>query len=374
MIELKDLCKQFIAKDKMITAAHNINIHIKDGETCVLLGPSGCGKTTTLKMINKIIEPTSGEIFINGECVTKLQSVELRRKIGYVIQQIGLFPNMTIKENILVVPKMLKWGKWRMQSRAIELIDMVSLDRSYLDMYPRQLSGGQQQRVGIIRALASNPPVMLMDEPFGAIDPINRDIIQDEFIKIQKKIKKTIVMVSHDIDEAIKMADKIAIFNNGILQQFDTPDNILAHPTNKFVKDFVGKDRTLKRLSLFKVSHALDKNMEFFYEDYDVSKARELMREKHLLSVFIVNKDKKPVGRLVYKDIKDIDNLWGCCRDYCIDLLSKINIDENLRIVASQMYLHSKSSFACVDKSGVYVGEISQTSISNFLNKTYEGV
>ncbi len=372
MIKIKKLCKKFITKDKTIIAANNVDMHIKDGEICVLLGPSGCGKTTTLKMINKIIEPTSGEIFINNENVTQLENVELRRKIGYVIQQIGLFPNMTVKENILVVPKILKWSKEDMNKRAIELIDMITLDRSYLDMYPKELSGGQQQRVGVARALAANPPVMLMDEPFGAIDPINREIIQDEFLKIQKKIKKTIIMVSHDVDEAIKMADKIAIFNNGVLQQFDKPDNILAHPANKFVEDFVGKDRILKRLNLYKVINALHKDADFFFENDDISKAKILMKEKHLKSVFIVDSDKRPIGRLVYKDLKDLDEIKGICKNFCIELKTKIKEDENLRIVSSHMYLHSKSSFACIDKNGKFIGEISQDSISNFLNETYE--
>ncbi len=374
MIKLKNLCKEFITKDKTITAANNINMHIKDGEICILLGPSGCGKTTTLKMINKIIEPTSGEIYINDVNVTHLDNVELRRKIGYVIQQIGLFPNMTVEENILVVPKMLKWSQEDMNKRAIELIDMISLDRSYLKMYPKELSGGQQQRVGVVRALAANPPVMLMDEPFGAIDPINREIIQDEFLKIQKKIKKTIVMVSHDIDEAIKMADKIAIFNNGVLQQFDTPDNILAHPVNSFVEDFVGKDRTLKRLNLYKVCDALESDAHFFYENDEIKKAQILMKEKHLNSVFVVNSNKKPIGRLVYKNFKDIKGIQGVCKDFCIELKTKINIDDNLRIVSSHMYLHSKSSFACIDNEGSFIGEISQSSISKFLNKTYENI
>ena len=373
MIILKNLSKTFVTQDnQQITAADNINMNIEDGEICVLLGPSGCGKTTTLKMINKIIEPTSGEIYLNNQEVTNLDNIELRRKIGYVIQEIGLFPNMTVRDNILTVPKMLNWSKRDMEHRAIELIDMISLDRTYLDMYPKELSGGQRQRVGVARALAANPPVMLMDEPFGAIDPINREIIQDEFLKIQKKIKKTIVMVSHDIDEAIKMADKIAIFNAGILQQFDSPDNILAHPANEFVEDFVGKDRTLKRLCLFKVTDALNSDADYFFEDDDIQKAQALMHEKYLKSVFILNRDKHPIGRLVYKNIKDIEHIQGKCGDFCIALKSKININENLKIVSSQMYLHAKSSFACIDDNGIFAGEISQNSISNFLNKTYE--
>ncbi len=371
MIRLNNLCKQFTTKDKTITAADNVNMHIKEGEICVLLGPSGCGKTTTLKMINKIIEPTSGEIFINEENVTNLENVKLRKKIGYVIQQIGLFPNMTIKENIAVVPKLLKWSKADINKRAIELMKMVSLDENYLEMYPKELSGGQQQRVGVARALAANPPVMLMDEPFGAIDPINREIIQDEFLKIQKKIKKTIVMVSHDIDEAIKMADKIAIFNNGILQQFDTPDNILAHPINSFVEDFVGKDRTLKRLNLFTAKDAINSDADFFSENDNIVEAVSLMKDKQLKSVFVLNDQSEPTGRLVLKDLNMRENVQGSCKNYAIELKSKIDINESLKNISSKMYLHTKSSFACVNENGRYIGEISQESISAFLNLAY---
>ena len=371
MIRLNNLCKEFITKDKTTTAADNVNMHIKEGEICVLLRPSGCGKTTTLKMINKIIEPSSGEIFINGENVTSLENVKLRKKIGYVIQQIGLFPNMTIKENIAVVPKLLKWSKSEIDKRAVELMKMVSLDENYLNMYPKELSGGQQQRVGVARALAANPPVMLMDEPFGAIDPINREIIQDEFLKIQKKIKKTIVMVSHDIDEAIKMADKIAIFNNGVLQQFDTPDNILAHPVNSFVKDFVGKDRTLKRLNLYTVKDAINLDAPSFFENDNVENAKELMINKHLKSVFILNSKNEPTGRLVLKDLIVQGDVQGECGSFAIELKTKILVTENLKNVSSSMYLHTKSSFACIDDNGQYIGEISQGSISDFLNLAY---
>jgi len=371
MIRLNNLCKQFTTKDKTITAADNVNMHIKEGEICVLLGPSGCGKTTTLKMINKIIEPTSGEIFINNENVTNLENVKLRKKIGYVIQQIGLFPNMTIKENIAVVPKLLKWSKSEIDKRAIELMKMVSLDEGYLKMYPKELSGGQQQRVGVARALAANPPVMLMDEPFGAIDPINREIIQDEFLKIQKKIKKTIVMVSHDIDEAIKMADKIAIFNNGVLQQFDTPDNILAHPANSFVEDFVGKDRTLKRLNLFTAKDAVNSDTDIFNENDNIVNAIKCMREKQLKSVFVLNDNKEPTGRLMLKELNMKENVQGACKNYSIELKSMILLSENLKNISSKMYLHTKSSFACVDDKGQYIGEISQDSISRFLNLAY---
>ena len=221
----------------------------------MFLGPSGCGKTTTLKMINRLIAPTSGRVLINGEDTAQLNEVDLRRHIGYVIQQIGLFPNMTIEENITVVPRLLGWDKKRCAERARDLMAMVALDpKLYLKRYPRELSGGQQQRIGVIRALAADPPVLLMDEPFGAVDPINRESIQNEFFQMQRQLNKTVIMVSHDIDEAIKLGDRIAVFRRGQLVQYDHPDTLLARPRDEFVAQFVHS--TLKRLLLVKAGDA----------------------------------------------------------------------------------------------------------------------
>jgi len=258
MIKLEKLTKVFDSFGHKVTAADNIDMEVATGEICVLLGPSGCGKTTTLKMVNRIIQPTSGKVYIHGEDTSQLNDTELRRRIGYVIQQIGLFPNMTIEDNICIVPDLLGWPKAKSRRRASELLDLVALDPSqFLKRYPAQLSGGQQQRVGVVRALAADAPVMLMDEPFGAIDPVNREIIQDEFLKMQREIKKTILFVSHDIDEAVKMADKIAIFSDGNLLQFASPNEILANPANEFIQSFVGADRAIKRLQLFQVQGAM---------------------------------------------------------------------------------------------------------------------
>jgi len=258
MIKLEKLTKIFDSFGHQVTAADSIDMEVASGEICVLLGPSGCGKTTTLKMVNRIIQPTSGKVYIHGEDTSELNDTELRRRIGYVIQQIGLFPNMTIEQNICVVPDLLGWPKDKSRRRASELLDLVALDPSlFLKRYPAQLSGGQQQRVGVIRALAADAPVMLMDEPFGAIDPVNREIIQDEFLKMQREIKKTILFVSHDIDEAVKMADKIAIFSEGKLLQFASPNEILAKPATDFIQSFVGADRSIKRLQLFQAKAAM---------------------------------------------------------------------------------------------------------------------
>jgi osmoprotectant transport system ATP-binding protein len=253
MIEFREVSKTYPGTETSVV--NDLSFEVLDGEVCVLVGPSGCGKTTTMRMINRLIEPTDGEILIDGKPNTSMSGTQLRRKIGYAIQQIGLFPHRTIADNIATVPNLVGWDKSRIKDRVNELLDLVGLDPDdYRDRYPAELSGGQQQRVGVARALAADPPIMLMDEPFGAVDPITRERLQDEFLNIQKDIKKTIVFVTHDIDEAIKMGDKIAILKQGgVLAQYDTPENILSNPNSEFVSSFVGGDRVLKRLSLTRV-------------------------------------------------------------------------------------------------------------------------
>ncbi|WP_336333361.1 ABC transporter ATP-binding protein [Pseudomonas putida] len=251
MIQIDNLNKKF----GNITAVEDVSFTVPEGQICVLLGPSGCGKTTTLKMINRLIPPTSGKVLIGGRDTAELDTVTLRRSIGYVIQQVGLFPNMTVEDNICVVPDLLGWDKTKSRKRAAELLEVVALEPSkFAKRFPCELSGGQQQRIGVARALAADPPVMLMDEPFGAIDPINRDTIQDEFMRIQRQVGKTVLFVSHDIDEAVKMADCVALFNAGRVEQFGTPDDLLARPVSDFVANFMGGDRIMKRLRLLQAS------------------------------------------------------------------------------------------------------------------------
>lgn len=240
-------------------AVDALDLTIESGQVCVLIGPSGCGKTTTMRMVNRLIEPTSGRIFVGEQDVTQADPVELRRHIGYVIQQIGLFPHMTIAQNVATVPKLLGWEPARIKARVAEMLELVGLDPGqFLDRYPRHLSGGQRQRVGVARALAADPPVMLMDEPFGAVDPIVRGRLQEEFLAILKRLKKTVILVTHDIDEAIRMGDVVAILKDGRLVQYDTPDRLLAAPANDFVADFVGADRALRRLSLVRATEAVE--------------------------------------------------------------------------------------------------------------------
>ncbi len=236
-------------------AVSDLNLVIPAGEICVLVGPSGCGKTTSMKMVNRLIEPTSGRITIDGEDVAALPAVQLRRRIGYVIQQVGLFPHLTVGANVAVVPNLLGWDRARIAGRTDELLELVGLEPGdYRDRYPNELSGGERQRVGVARALAADPPVMLMDEPFGAVDPIRRERLQNEFLRLQDRFRKTIIFVTHDVDEAIKMGDHIAILQRGgILAQYDAPAAILANPATEFVERFVGADRGLKQLSLARV-------------------------------------------------------------------------------------------------------------------------
>ena len=252
MISFESVSKRF---PDGTTAVDNLDLEVPEGDLTVLVGPSGCGKTTTLRMINRMIEATSGTIVVNGKAVATVDPPELRRGIGYVIQQVGLFPHRTIGENIATVPELTGWDKQRTRARVDELLELVGLPAEVRDRYPHQLSGGQRQRVGVARALAVDPPIMLMDEPFGAVDPIVRSRLQDEFLRLQQEVRKTIVFVTHDIDEAIKMGDRIAIFRQGgHLEQYAPPDELLAEPANDFVADFLGAERGLKRLALVPVS------------------------------------------------------------------------------------------------------------------------
>lgn len=246
MIRLKQITRCY----EETVAVNGLSFEIGKGQVCVLIGRSGCGKTTTLRMINRLIEPTSGRIFIDGRDTASIDAEKLRLSIGYAIQSVGLFPHMTVFDNIAVVPQLLHWEKKRIVRRVEELLELVGLKPAeYARKHPSQLSGGEAQRIGVARALAADPPIMLMDEPFGAVDPLTRERLQAQFIHIQQEVKKTIVLVTHDLDEAIRLADHIAIMESGRLVQYDTPEVMLSSPKNKFVRDFVGADRALKRLS-----------------------------------------------------------------------------------------------------------------------------
>ena len=318
MIRLEGLTKIYPTAHGPVTSVHDVSFEVGAGETCVLLGPSGCGKTTTLRMINRLVAPTSGRVLIAGRDTGDADPVELRRTIGYVIQQIGLFPNMTVAENIGVVPRLLRWDAARIRGRAEELLDMMALEPAqFLDRYPNELSGGQAQRVGVARALAADPPVLLMDEPFGAVDPVNREVIQDEFLRMQKALRKTVLFVSHDIDEAVKMADRVAIFRAGKLEQYAAPDELLARPVNDFVAAFVGSDRTLKRLRRIQVS------------------------EVALLPP-----------------------------DHAAGMLPRVHVHEDLRRVASLFLEHGVDELACVDGEERLIGRLTRAAVAARLAAT----
>lgn len=365
MIQLDKLTKKFQQKGKDVVAVNEVSLTVDEGQICVFLGPSGCGKSTTLKMINRLIEPTSGRVLINGEDTTGIDEVTLRRNIGYVIQQIGLFPNMTIEENITVVPKLLGWDKKRCHERAVELMSMVQLEpKQYLSRYPRELSGGQQQRIGVIRALAADAPVLLMDEPFGAVDPVNRDAIQNEFFQMQRALNKTVIMVSHDIDEAIKLGDKIAIFKDGTLLQYDHPDTLLAHPADDFVSGFVGQDSTLKRLLLIRAEDAADDAPSVLAEA-SIADAVELMEEHDRRHLVVTDAGKKALGFIRRRDLR---GQGGSVQPFVQPFNATAAHDEHLRILLSRMYEFNRSWLPVLSAENDFLGEVTQESIADYLS------
>ncbi|SDM68228.1 osmoprotectant transport system ATP-binding protein [Franzmannia pantelleriensis] len=370
MIRLDSLTKVFDTPKGAVVAADHISMEVPAGEICILLGPSGCGKTTTLKMINRIVRPTSGKVFINGDDTTGMDTQTLRRNIGYVIQQIGLFPNMTIEENITVVPRLLGWDKARYRERARELMAMIALEPdAFLKRYPSELSGGQQQRIGVARALAADPPVMLMDEPFGAIDPINRAVIQDEFLKMQQALNKTIMFVSHDIDEAIKMGDRIAIFREGRLVQYDTPDDLLTAPKDAFVESFLGEDRALKRLNLVKVREIVSDEIGSVTPSDTLETALARIDDFGYSNAILMVNDKRQPAGIVSRSVARTTK--GYCRDHFQSVPAAVHLDDDLRKVASLMFAHDITWLPCVDDDGRVCGQITQRAITSHLGSRY---
>ncbi|WP_462410616.1 betaine/proline/choline family ABC transporter ATP-binding protein [Neobacillus sp. Marseille-QA0830] len=286
-------------------AVQDLTLEIEKGEFICFIGPSGCGKTTTMKMINRLIEPTEGSIYINGKNIMESDPVQLRREIGYVIQQIGLFPHMTIQGNISLVLKLLKVPEEKRRARARELLTLVDMTPDYLERYPHELSGGQQQRIGVLRALAADQPLILMDEPFGALDPITRDSLQEEFKKLQRKLDKTIVFVTHDMDEALKLADRIVIMRDGMIVQCDTPDEILRNPADEFVEEFIGRDRLVQaRPNIQTVEQVMNPNPVTITGDRSLSEAIQLMKQHRVDSLLVVDGKKVLQG---FIDVEMID-------------------------------------------------------------------
>ena len=298
MIKFEKVVKKYNDQDR--PAVDHLDLHIQKGEICMLVGPSGCGKTTTMKMINRLIKATSGKIYVNGVDIDQVDPIKLRLDIGYVIQDTGLFPHMTIAENIATVPVEKGWDRNRIKKRVDELLELMELDPEiYRDKKPKDLSGGQKQRVGVARALAADPPIMLMDEPFGALDPITRGKLQDEFLRVQEKIGKTIVFVTHDIDEAIKMGDKIAVMRDGKLVQFGSPNEILSNPADEFVSELIGGNSNLKMMNLIKCKDIM-RSIPNIDSEETTEEALKLVQKHGVRNIFVTDKGQRLLGYASY--------------------------------------------------------------------------
>ena len=369
MIEIKNIVKT--AGEKVIL--DDISLTIESGSFVVLIGPSGCGKTTTLKLLNKLIEPTSGEIYIDGKPISKEDPIKLRRNIGYVIQNIGLFPHLTIKENIELIPK-LKGDKSEEEiSETTErLVKMVGLDPDeFLYKYPTELSGGQQQRIGVIRAIATDADIILMDEPFSALDPITRTQLQEWLYELQQELKKTIIFVTHDMDEALKLADKICIMQGGKIQQYDTAENLLKHPANSFVKDFIGSDRLWSAPEYIKAKDIMIKEPVKAIETRTVIQAMEIMRTNKVDSILVTDKNNLLVGILTVKELRQ-----NGIQDYYIyKVMNKdplfIYEDCNLIEILNIMNNQNVGHIPVVSRDGQLVGLITRSSLLSVLSEQF---
>jgi osmoprotectant transport system ATP-binding protein len=346
-------------------AVHELTLDVPAGEICVLVGPSGCGKTTAMRMVNRMVEITSGEIFVGGRSVRERGPAELRREIGYVIQQIGLFPHRTIADNVATVPHLVGWDRGRVRARVVELLELIGLDPDLGDRYPSQLSGGQQQRVGVARALAVNPGVMLMDEPFGAVDPINRERLQNEFLRLQAELRKTILFVTHDIDEAIKMGDRIAIMRQGgHLAQYATPAELLMGPADGFVEDFVGADRALKRLALLRVADIDLWKAPLAFVGQATAEVRAKLVGAEVPYALLVDSERRPLGWLSDADLAR--ETVPATPDTAAHPL--LELDDVMRDALSDL-LQAETLYApVVDGRGAIAGVLSVEIISEFLS------
>jgi osmoprotectant transport system ATP-binding protein len=350
-------------------AVNDLSLKVPAGKICILVGPSGCGKTTSLKMVNRLIEPSAGRILIDGEDAASRELTDLRRGIGYVIQQVGLFPHQTIGENVATVPRLLGWPKARLRERSEELLGLVGLDPAkYRDRFPAQLSGGERQRVGVARALAADPPIMLMDEPFGAVDPIVRDRLQNEFLRLQETIAKTILFVTHDIDEAIKMGDLVAVFQTGgILAQFGSPLDILAAPASEFVARFVGQDRGLKRLSLLRVSDVAIRPAITARPGDPAADARRRVAGDPLGFLLLVDAANRPIGWVAPADL---DRDGPLTEQMANPSSPQLNKRTTLKDALSMMLDADVQTGIVVDRTGAVQGLLS---IDTIADKMREG-
>ena len=353
-------------------AVKELSLTVPAGEICVLVGPSGCGKTTAMRMVNRMIDITDGDILLDGQSVRERRPAELRRDIGYAIQQVGLFPHLSVADNIATVPRLLDWDRERIRARVDELLELVSLDpHETRDRYPAQLSGGQRQRVGVARALAVDPPLMLMDEPFGAIDPINRERLQNEFLRLQREIRKTVVFVTHDIDEAIKMGDRIAVLQEGgKLAQYSPPAELLMFPENPFVEDFVGADRALKRLALQRVRDVDLWKAPLVRAGEPVAEARAKLADSEVPYPLLVDEERRPLGWLSERALTG-ERVTDELRSRANPLLE---MDDVLRDALSDLLAEEAQYGPVVDERGAVAGVLSIEILSHALKADPEEV
>ncbi len=368
-IELENLTKKYPGTPQ--PAVENVNMEIKAGELVVFVGPSGCGKSTTLKMINRLIEPTGGRIRIDGEDVTDIDPVKLRRKVGYAIQSSGLFPHMTVAQNIALVPRMIGWSKSRIRDRVEEMLDLVGLDAGeFQGRYPRQLSGGQQQRVGVARALAADPPVLLMDEPFGAVDPITRDHLQDELIRLQHELHKTIVFVTHDFDEAIKLGDRIAVLRErSHIAQFDTPEAILTNPADDFVSGFVGAGAALKRLNLTRVRDVEITDYPTVTVDDPLQDIFDRLRDSGTNEILLLDKRGRPYKWLRRGDMMRAKGSLARAGTLVSDTVTR---DATLRDALEAVLTDNAGRVAVTGRRGEYTGVVDMETLMNSVHELLE--
>lgn len=369
MIEMKNISKKVGNK----TILDDISLKIDEGSFVVFIGPSGCGKTTTLKLINKLIEPTSGEIYIDGKPISKEDPIKLRRNIGYVIQSIGLFPHLTIRENIELIPKLKKEkSEEEIEAKTLELMKMVGLDpKEFLDKYPSELSGGQQQRIGLVRAIATDAKIILMDEPFSALDPITRTQLQEWLYSLQEELKKTIIFVTHDMDEALKLADKICIMKEGKLQQYDTVENLLRNPANEFVKNFIGSDRLWNTPEYIKARDIMIQNPISVKSSRTVIQGMEIMRTNKVDSLLVTDKEENFLGIVTIKELRRN----GIQNHYLSEIMDKAPVfvydDNNLVEILEVMNKENIGHVPVVTRYNKLAGLITRSSLLSVLSEQF---
>lgn len=368
MINFENITKKIGSK----VILKDITFNIEKGNLIVIIGPSGCGKTTTLKMINKLITPSSGEIFIDSKPISKEDPINLRRNIGYVIQNTGLFPHLTIKENIELIPKLKKEDPNSISEKTYHWLNLVGLNpKEYMNKYPRQLSGGQKQRVGVARALATDAEIILMDEPFSALDPITRSSLQEELFSLQEELKKTIIFVTHDMNEAIKLADKICIMHDGTIAQYDTPENILRHPANDFIKNFIGTNRVWDNPEFIKASDIMIKDPITVSGSRNIIQGIEIMRSNKIDSLLVVNKEKKLRGIVTLKNMKASISKDSRLEEIMEEKIIHVYNDDHIVNILKLIKEHSLGYLPVLNHDDVLIGLITRSSLISILSEQF---